>query len=100
MSKSKYFVICGNRQQFEHYMREKFDSGSFLAAEYPDRRDWVYVSGMNSVRGYRIEHGVFYGTWRQISQLEDLFHVLLSHCEPGSPAFHKIKTVYEAWLKE
>lgn len=55
----KLFVIAGNRAQYDDWCRR-----AVAACRYPDTY-YVYVSGVDTLRGYSDPDGICVGTWQQ-----------------------------------
>lgn len=76
MTTNKYFVVAGNRQQYEYFIRKKSEE---LWKDGVDitLSNFVYAT-TDSLKGFRDPHGWFYGTWRDrpdIAQL--LIHLIM-----------------------
>jgi len=62
----KIFVIAGNIQQYNYYIKAKgFD------------KLYVYVSSPDTLRGHQDVHGVFIGTWRERKDIVDILDTLI-----------------------
>ena len=97
---SKYYVICGNRAEFIYFMRDKMTNEPEMRTRYPNTRDWICVTSPNSVRGCTIEHGSFYGNWRNLPDLEELFVNLLHRTDIASNTHRIINRVWAQWKEE
>jgi hypothetical protein len=74
----KIYIIAGNREQFQDYKKQKYnqalmngDSGLGMEVQ-----SYVYVSDVSTIRGVANPTGVFYGTWRNRSDILDIVMVL------------------------
>jgi hypothetical protein len=71
MSSSKLFIVTGNRQEFEFFIRKKADA--LVKDGYSiSLSDFVYVSSSLTLLGHRNVHGWFYGSYRQRADLNDI----------------------------
>lgn len=66
MNRNYVFVIAGNREEFQRYLREKSD----------DDKKYIFVGHEDTLRGWRDIHGVFIGTWKSHSRIKDILHQL------------------------
>lgn len=73
----KFFVIAGNKAQFEDYMRRKIEE--MVATGYADFRytHIVYVSSANVLAGVSNPHGVFIGSWREREDIHEILDRLM-----------------------
>lgn len=74
----KYFVICGNQQQYSDFIKRKaielFNQGDTNIS----LSDFVYVSGPEKLKGYSDPHGWLIGTWRELPDIKIILSVLVS----------------------
>lgn len=77
---SKIFVIAGDNRQAAYWIDQDMMKRA-AAGEIPRRTDYCYVSGEQSLRGYRNPHGVFIGTWRDRSDIIEIVNLLLIQSE-------------------
>lgn len=66
MNKNYVFVISGNREEYQWYLREKSD----------DDKKYIYVGHEDTLRGWRDVHGVFIGTWKSHSRIKEILRIL------------------------
>ena len=74
MSNTKYFVICGNHQEFIHYTVRKLPE---------ERADFTYVNGPDALRGSTNPKGFFYGSWRERSDILEIVEMLVTRYTMG-----------------
>ena len=60
------WVVCGNIAEFEQYVKLKFKSTSEIISQYR------YLFGTANLHGLSEVHGVFYGSWRQREDIDDI----------------------------
>lgn len=97
----KHFVIAGTHYQFELYRKRKLRQNVALKpSDVILPSDIVFVSGANSLRGYRNPSGVFIGTWRDRNDLDDIFFQLISSTVSLSPSYHTINKLWDDWKVE
>ena len=60
------WVVCGNIAEFEQYVKLKFKSTSEIISQYR------YLFGTANLHGLTEVHGVFYGSWRQREDIDDI----------------------------
>jgi len=63
---SKYYVVAGNGVQYSQWIKERGLSP----------KEWVYVSGRDTLRGIRNPEGRFIGTWYERKDAFDILTVL------------------------
>jgi hypothetical protein len=86
---SKIFVIAGNRQQADDWIKTNLDKRSKAGETTLSWSDYVVVSGPDKLRGWNEPHGVFIGTWRERKDMEDIFQTLLV-CHSISGNSHRV----------
>jgi hypothetical protein len=86
MASEKLFVITGNRQEFEFFIRKKADD--LVKTGYPiSLSHFVYVTSSLTLLGHRDVHGWFYGTYRQHPDIKDIvMRIRLANNIPSSEA--------------
>jgi hypothetical protein len=62
----RYYIVAGNYEQYHAWIKETDLSP----------KEWVYVSGRDTVRGVRNPEGRFIGTWYQRDDAFDILTVL------------------------
>lgn len=70
----KHYIIAGNHQEFNNWKKRPG-----IQAQYHelDNHQFVYVSGVDSIRGISKPHGKLIGTWYNRPDLNDILHQLL-----------------------
>jgi hypothetical protein len=63
----KLWVISGNRHEYNNYITEKDRKGE-------DMRNLVYLTDANKLHGYSEVHGVFIGTWRNRTDINEIIY--------------------------
>lgn len=68
---NKYFVIAGNRSEYMEFVTKKVNecvkSGQFISYT-----DFVYVDGVESLKGYSNPKGWFVGSWREKKGINEI----------------------------
>ena len=71
---SKYFVICGTRQEYNEFIQKKalelFGQGDTSVS----LSDFVYVNSSEQLVGRVDPHGWFVGTWKDRSNIHEILH--------------------------
>lgn len=93
-SKEKYFVICGNRNEFNKFIVKKTDELWNQGNTDITMSHFVYVSGVDTIRGYSNPSGFFIGTWYMRDDIRDILAVLLASCIGDSEKVVKIGSMY------
>ena len=62
-----FFVIAGNKQEYMDYCRKQVEAQLMY-----DDKDFVWVSGPDTFRGYKDPNGVCTGTWRDRPDILDI----------------------------
>ena len=71
MASEKLFIVAGNRQEYDFFIRKKADE--LAKTGYPiSLSHFVYVSNFETLRGQRDVHGWFYGSYRQRADLTEI----------------------------
>jgi hypothetical protein len=96
----KLFVIAGSLSQFHEFRRKKLETSYWHQTMFPNARDWIYVTSAESLTGFSIEHGVFYGSWKQIHNLEGIFRQLMIRAKDKHTRdnLNKIHEDWHDWL--
>jgi hypothetical protein len=86
MASSKLFIVTGNRQEFEVFIRKKADD--LVKEGYSiSLSDFVYVSSHETFLGHRNVHGWFCGTYRQRKDLREIvMQIRVTNNIPSSEA--------------
>jgi len=73
---SKIFIIAGMYDQFR-VLRNRL-AEAMIDENIPCRyTDFVYVGGVDSLRGYRDPWGYLTGTWQDLKELDEIKQMLL-----------------------
>jgi hypothetical protein len=71
MASEKLYIVAGNRQEYDFFIRKKADELSKTG--YPiSLSHFVYVTSSLTLLGNRDVHGWFYGSYRQRKDLRDI----------------------------
>ncbi len=77
MLDKKYFVICGNDDEFFRFIKKKtkelYDSGE-TGITYSH---FTCVKSLDVLRGYANPSGYFIGSWRNRTDLKEIFQQLI-----------------------
>lgn len=65
------FVIAGNHDEYQHYIRRKIVADPSL-----NSRDFAYVYGEDVFRGRAEVHGVFIGSFRKRKDLQEIVFMI------------------------
>jgi hypothetical protein len=65
-----YYIISGNHNEFNAWKKKPEILENYF-------HQFVYVSGVDSLRGIREPHGKLIGTWYNRPDLNDILHQLL-----------------------
>ena len=74
MNKELFFVVCGNQEEFERYVRTKST----------DSYDYRYVFARMTLMGHNNPHGCFYGSWRKREDVQEILMELIVRTTDGS----------------
>lgn len=69
---SNYYVIAGNRAQFDNFIRRKADELWRAGNKSISLSDFVYVSDESKVRGLSNPKGFFIGTWKLRPDIKEI----------------------------
>ena len=87
---SKTFVIAGNRQQADHWIKGNLEKRLQSGITTLSMSDYVVVTDANRLRGISNPHGVFVGTWKDRVDIKDIVETLMIQSTVGNPALGKI----------
>jgi hypothetical protein len=71
----KLFVIAGNRQQYDNWC-----SMVIRAKRYGPETFFIYVSGVDTLRGTSDPDGICVGSWQNRSDIQDILQQLFVSC--------------------
>lgn len=69
-AKQLFFVVAGTFEQYKQYLAKKKSKAGMLRME--DLNDYRYVSDVDQLRGLDDIKGVFYGTWKDRKDIEEI----------------------------
>lgn len=92
-----YFVIAKNLAEFRECREEKLKDPEF-ASKY-SRQTIVMVIQPVHVKGYHIEHGCFYGNWRENPNIFFIMQNLVLATK-SLETDKRIREIYVQWRKE
>lgn len=73
---SKYYVICGTRQEFNEFIQKKalelFGQGYTSVS----LSNFVYVNSTDQLKGISNPHGWFVGSWKDRNNIYEIMHEL------------------------
>lgn len=72
---AKTFVVAGSYEQFRHWRMRKIKQLSEQGASF-NIQDFVYVSNVHTLFGYNEIHGVFIGSFRERSDIQEIVHII------------------------
>lgn len=91
----KYLVVAGNRNEFQYFIKKKCQE-LWVPGYNISMSNFVYVAGEDQLRGYSNPQGFFIGTWKERTDLEDIF-MLLSVAMTDSWKREKLRDIYSKW---
>lgn len=77
---SKIFVIAGNKDQAELWIRGNLQKRHAAGETTLSRSEYIYVADSIAFRGYSDPHGVFVGTWRERHDIALIVEALFLQC--------------------
>lgn len=93
--KEKYFVVCGSREQFNVFVKRKTDELWNKGHTSITFSHFVYVSGVDQIRGNSNPSGFFIGTWYMRDDIRDILSVLLTSCTNDIRKMETIGSMYD-----
>lgn len=91
----KYFIICENRNEFTDFAKRKLDECVRHGINGVTLSHFVFVSGVDRLRGYLNPSGFFIGAWYQRPDIRDILGVLSSSCTNNDKKMEAIIKVYD-----
>jgi len=92
---NKTFIIAGNRNEFDEYIRkdaaEKYNKVTFASLS-----DYVFVSDATTLKGIRNPHGKFIGSYKTRPDLLEIVEVI-AMCNDDPPS--KFNELYDRVIK-
>ncbi len=95
----RIFVIAGNSNEYNIFTRKKCDELYRANNTSISLSNFVYVSDVITLKGYRDPHGYFIGSWRERKDIEDILEQLLIAVHDGN-RISKILEKYKKWKQE
>jgi hypothetical protein len=80
---NKIYVIAGNREQFREYAYRNIEWRIHSGQTSASMSDYVYVAGTRNLRGVKEPHGVFFGTYKDREDIDEIATILLTSYEIG-----------------
>ena len=74
----KYFVVCGNVNEFNQFIRDKSLELLGQGDTSISLSHFVYLDSAEKLRGVSNPTGWFYGTWKNNPNIEDIMIALAS----------------------
>lgn len=96
---SRIFVIAGNHEQATSWMKENIKKRIANGETTVSYSDYVLRPSADSLCGIANPHGVFIGTWRERSDMNQIFMNLINHTQTTSPSHRIILRLYQDWVK-
>ena len=72
----KYYVICGNRQEYNEFIQRKAMELFGQGYTSVSLSDFIFVNSSDQLVGKVDPHGWFVGSWRDRSNIHQILHVL------------------------
>ena len=95
----KYFVICGNRQEFQDFIVKKSADLWLLGHTSISMSNFVYVDDVMKLKGIQNPHGWFYGTWCDHTNLGEIIQQLCISSTTYNDSLRNIKLQAEEYRK-
>jgi hypothetical protein len=90
MTKSKIYIIAGNNQQANDWMKsnanKRWESGDTSVS----LSDYIIVSSIDSLRGIRNPSGVFIGTWRERPDIKMLLSFISAQSDMMNDTINRL----------
>jgi hypothetical protein len=88
--KDKFFVVSGNRKQFDEFILRKAGELWMSGYTHISLSNFIHVSNADKLMGQRNCHGWFVGTWYDLPDLQDILKVLIVRTDGSTSHFVKI----------
>lgn len=85
----QYFIICRDREQFKNFTNKKTNDLWLQGYTSFSLSNFIYVSGVDRLRGHSNPSGFFIGTWYERPDIRDILAVLLACCTDSK----KVETI-------
>ena len=94
---SKIFVIAGDSIQAMYWINTNLRSRVAAGETTLSMSEYVPVQHVDVLRGLSNPHGVFYGSWRNRKDLDELFVLLLRSTDIKSNSHRTINRIWSEW---
>ena len=94
---SKIFVIAGNTHQAEQWIKGNLEKRKNDGVTTLSWSDYVIVRDPTKLKGYSNPHGVFIGTWRYRTDMEEIFQELLQRHDITQQSHRHINQLWGEW---
>ena len=86
--KERYYVICGNKAEYDEYVRKNFKENG--------QREYIYLYDVLGLKGIANPSGVFVGTWYERPDIPDIISLLYMSCTETEKkyAITKVHQIY------
>lgn len=91
----KYYVVAGNYTQFHTFIKKKAGELWLSGNHEVTLSHFVYVSGVDQLRGISNPTGWFYGTWYERTDIRDILAVLTHCCINDGSKLQAIDKMYD-----
>lgn len=73
----KIFVIAGNNAEAEYWIKRDLEKRALSGVTTLSRSEYVTLSNVVQLKGVSNPHGVFYGTWRNRRDIQEIVQSLM-----------------------
>jgi hypothetical protein len=94
---SRIYVIAGNSTQASDWIKSNLDLRSKSGETTLSWSEYYIVNRADSIRGVNDPHGVFVGTWRDRTDLDEIFVSLLRSTDITSNSHRTINRIWSDW---
>lgn len=96
----RIFVISGTNEEYSKFIRKKCEELYLANNTSISLSNFVFVSSVDKLRGYRDPHGYFIGTWCNRRDIEDILYVIEAASTTSNFALDKVFLEYRKWKRE
>jgi hypothetical protein len=96
----RIFVISGTNEEYSRFIRIKCEELYRANNTSISLSNFVFVSSVDKLRGYRDPHGYFIGTWRSRRDIEEILYVIQTAITTSNFALDKVFLEYNKWKRE
>jgi hypothetical protein len=93
----RIFVISGTNEEYSRFIRIKCEELYRANNTSISLSNFVFVSSVDKLRGYRDPHGYFIGTWRSRRDIEEILFIIKTR---SNPFIDSIILVHKKWKQE